>query len=111
MDESLAREFQKFIEKVVETRSAGALAAPAPVQAVHEDGTVMVSVNGRTVAATMATEEPVTARELAWVSRTKDGRYIVHGGRIRTRPCRPSRTRRPAMSSGSPTRSGSRPWR
>jgi hypothetical protein len=80
MDESLVREFQKFIEKVVETRASGALAAPAPIQAVREDGSIVATVNGRAVEASMATEEPLIARELAWVSRTKDGRYIVHGG-------------------------------
>ena len=80
MDESLVREFQKFIEKVVDVRAAGALAAPAPVQAVRQDGTVVVTVDGRAVEASMATEEPIMAQELAWVSRTKDGRYIVHGG-------------------------------
>ncbi|HME96764.1 MAG TPA: hypothetical protein VKN16_21390 [Methylomirabilota bacterium] len=80
MDESLVREFQKFIEKVVETRASGALAAPAPIQAVREDGSVVAIVDGRPVEAAMATEEPLRAQELAWVTRTKDGRYIVHGG-------------------------------
>jgi hypothetical protein len=80
MEESLIREFQKFIEKVVEIRSSGALAAPAPIQAVRQDGSVVATVNGRAVEAAMATEEPLRAQEIAWVSRTKDGRYIVHGG-------------------------------
>ena len=80
MNESLAREFQKFIEKVVETRSGGGLAAAAPIQAVQQDGTVIAVVNGRPVAVSPATEEPLVARELAWVSRTKDGRWIYHGG-------------------------------
>lgn len=76
---SLGVELKKAIDRIVEAKAGTSLAAPAPVDAVLEDGSVMLRVNGRSVAATMATEEPILAGETVWTAQTQDGRHIVHG--------------------------------
>jgi co-chaperonin GroES (HSP10) len=80
MDESLAREFQKFIEAVVEKRCSGGAAVQVPTQAIRQDASVIAVVNGRLRVAVMATEEPVRAGELVWMTKANGERWLVHGG-------------------------------
>lgn len=62
-------------------RAAGPVIEAARIQEVGQDGTLVVQAGKRTVTARPATEEPFLAGEEVWVSRTKRGEYIVHGGR------------------------------
>ena len=77
---SLYDELRKAVDAIVDKRAGSGIAQPAPVSSVSEDGTVMAQVDGKIVRAQMATEEPLLAGEQAWVSKTKDQGYIVHGG-------------------------------
>jgi len=80
VNEGFSAELQKAILRAVERKAGAAIVREAPLDAVLSDGTVMVRVAGRSVAARMATEEPMVAGEAAWVSQTAEGEYIVHGG-------------------------------
>jgi len=72
-------EMKKLTDRAIE-KAGGAAPERAPIDAVGEDGSAVARVKGRSVRVTMATEEPLLAGETAWVSKTKDGQHIVHGG-------------------------------
>jgi hypothetical protein len=57
----------------------GAILTTGVVQAVRDRGGAMVKVRGGSVQAGQATDEPLRAGQQVWVSKTKDGRWIIHG--------------------------------
>lgn len=77
---SLFREIEKRVDDVVKKRSGLAAVSVGRIDAVRQDGTVVVRHEGRAVVARMATEEPVLPGEAAWVGRAVTGEYLVHGG-------------------------------
>lgn len=78
---SLFRQIQLTVEDAVRRKAGGAAVSVGRVDAVRQDGTVVVRHEGKAVIARMATEEPVLPGEGAWVGRALTGEYLIHGGR------------------------------
>lgn len=78
---NLLREITKRVEDTVKKKAGGAAASVGMVDAVRQDGSVVVRHAGRAVVARMATEEPVLPGEAAWVAKATNGEYLIHGGR------------------------------
>jgi len=81
MTGTLADAIVQRVQALLARAQGGTTPREGQVQEVRDNGAVTVRVDGSTVTASLATEEPVRPGETVWTARTASGGTIIHGGR------------------------------
>lgn len=77
----LAALILRLLQRRATPQQAGAFFEQGTIASVLGSGNPVVILDGgRTVTASLTTDEPFEDGDRVWVSRTESGRYIVHGG-------------------------------